>query len=74
MRDTSLEYSIINDNVTTAEVERAIDYLKNNKSPGIDGIPAELIKWCKSILAVDITLVLNNVIGQRDFPELWTEG
>ena len=74
MRDTSLEYSIMNDNVTTAEVERAIDYLKNNKSPGIDGIPAELIKWCKSILAVDITLVLNNVIGQRDFPELWTEG
>ena len=72
--DTSLEYSIINDNVTTAEVERAIDYLKNNKSPGIDSIPAELIKCCKSILAVDITLVLNYVIGQRDFPELWTEG
>ena len=57
--DTSLEYSTINDNVTNAEVERAIDYLKNNRSPGIDGIPVELIKCCKIILAVDITLVLN---------------
>ena len=70
----AIQYSIINDNITTAEVERAIDYLKNNKSPGIDGIPAELIKCCISILAVDITLVLNYAIGQRDFPQLWTEG
>ena len=65
---------IINDNVTAAEVEGAIDFLKNNKSSGIDGIPAELIKCCQSISAVDITLVLNDVIGQRDFPELRTEG
>ena len=70
----SLEYEIINDNVHVHEVERAIEYLKNNKSPGIDGIPAEFLKYCKSTLSPDITIVLNYIIYQKDFPELWTEG
>ena len=61
-------YNFVNDIVKTVEVKRAIDYLKNNTSLGIDGIAAELIKCFKSILSVDITIVLNFVIGQRDFP------
>ena len=70
----SLENSIINDNISVTEVEGAIDYLKNNKSPGIDSIPAEFVKSCKSTLSSDITLVLNYIIGLRDFPKIWTEG
>ena len=73
-RDMSLEYGIINDNITAMEVEGAIDYLKNNKSPGVDGIPSEFIKICKSDLSSDIVLVLNYIIGLRDFPKIWTEG
>ena len=67
----SLEYNIINDNVT---VDMAIDYLKNGKSPGIDSISAEFIKSCKSILSPDITHILNYIIGTRKFPAAWTEG
>ena len=70
----SLEYEVINDNVGVYEVERAIDYLKNNKSPGIDGIPAEFLKCCKSTLSPDITIVLNHIIYLKDFPDMWTEG
>ena len=55
-------------------METAIDYLKNGKSPGIDGIPAEFIKCCTCTLSPDITLILNYIIGLRDFPTLWTEG
>ena len=44
---------IINDILNTIfseeEIKYAINYLKNNKSPRIDGIPAELIKACKKI-------------------------
>ena len=40
----SLEYSSINDNFTTVEIRRAIDYPKRNKSLGIDCIPVEFIK------------------------------
>ena len=72
--NNSLEYETINDNVRLHEVERAIEYLKNNKSPGIDGIPAQFLKYCKSTLSPDIIIVLNYIIYQKDFPELWTEG
>ena len=62
----SLENSIINDNISVTEVEGAIDYLKHNKSPGIDSFPAEFVKSCKSTLSSDITLVLNYIIRLRD--------
>ena len=71
---SSLDYNIINNNITIKEVDMAIDYLKNGKSPGIDGISAEFIKSCKSILSPDITNVLNYIIGARNFPTAWTEG
>ena len=74
VRNLSLEYDIINDNITSTVVARAIDYLKNNKSPGMDSIPAEFIKTCKSVLCPDISLVLNYIIQLQDFPKLWTEG
>ena len=45
-----------------------------NKSPGIDSIPAEFVKSCKYTLSSDITLVLNYIIGLRDFPKAWAEG
>ena len=70
----SLEYNIINDNVTVKEVDMAVDYLKNGKNPGIDSISAEFIKSCKSILSPDITHILNYIIGTRKFPAAWTEG
>ena len=37
---------ILNTNFSEEEIEYAMNYLKNNKSPRIDGIPAELIKAC----------------------------
>ena len=71
---SSLEYNIVNDNVTVEEVEMAIDYLKNGKSPGVDSIPAEFIKTCKPILSPEIAHVLNYIIGAGDFPAAWSEG
>ena len=41
VRNISLEFK---DNITNTEVARSIDYLKKNKSPGMDSIPAEFIK------------------------------
>ena len=54
---TPLEMDILNSNFTVQEVEAAIDYLKNNKSPGCDNIPAEFIKYCKEILLEDLTTI-----------------
>ena len=43
----SNETDFINRNITTDEVITAIDYLKNNKSAGIDCIPSEFLKIAK---------------------------
>ena len=74
VRNPSVESNIINDNFTIEEVETSIDYLKNGKSPGIDGIPAGFIKCCKCTLSPDISLILNYIIGLPNFPTLWTVG
>ena len=74
VHNSSLEYNIINDSITNEETCMAIDCLKNGKSPGTDGIPAEFVKSCKSILSSDITNILNYIIGPRDFPTSWAEG
>ena len=65
---------ILNTNFSEEEIRYAINYPKNNKSPGIDGIPAELIKACKEILSPDITMMLNYIIERCEFPANWTIG
>ena len=72
--NNTLEMDILNANFTIQEVKGAIDYLRNNKAPGCDNIPAEFIKYCKELVAEDLTTVLNYIIELRDFPEIWAEG
>ena len=69
-----LEYDCLNSNFTKLEIEAAIDYLKYDKAPGADYVPAEFIKSCKSVIADDITDVFNYIIEKKEFPDLWTEG
>ena len=69
-----LENTIINDHFTIPGMESAMDYLKNNKAPGIDNIPAEFFKHYKSMLSQPITDVLNYIIDKRDLSECWAEG
>ena len=57
-----MAYNIINDNFTIQETDHCIDSLKNNKSPGVDGITAELLKSCTNELSEWVTQVLNYII------------
>ena len=70
----NVELEIINSNFTEEEIIRAINYLRNNKSPGLDGIPAEIIKQCKNSLANHIADAFNYIIEKREFPKSWSEG
>ena len=69
----TLKLQIMNDNFTVSEISDVIDSLKNNKAPGSDLIPAELIKNCKLELLPVLTSLLNYIIDMRDFPEVWAE-
>ena len=73
-REISLVERVINSNFTQEEVVLAISSLKPNRSPGIDGVPAEFVKACKQSLAEPVAMVLNHIIENRDFPELWAGG
>lgn len=69
-----VKLELLNDNFTVTEINKTIELLKNNKSPGLDSIPSEFIKLCKHELVDIITVVLNYIIECRDFPDLWAEG
>ena len=56
------------------EIDSAIDFLKSNKSPGEDSIPAEFIKAFKTTLTHSIVIVLNYIIETREFPSKWASG
>ena len=73
-REISLVKRVINSNFTQDEVVLAISSLKPNRAPGIDGDPAEFIRACKQSLAEPVAVVLNYIIENRDFPELWAGG
>ena len=69
-----LKLQIINVNFTRNEISDTIDSLKNNKSHGIDSLPVEFIKGCKAELLPLVTEVLNYIINNGDFPDIWAEG
>ena len=69
-----LEFDILYQNITVGEIEAAIDSLKNNKAVGIDMIPAEFIKYNKTIIMNDLCILLNYIIEQEKFPDSWAEG
>jgi hypothetical protein len=55
------------------EVELANEKLKSHKSPGIDHIPAELIKaWVRTVHS-GIHKLINSVWNKEELPEEWQE-
>jgi hypothetical protein len=55
------------------EVELAIEKLKSKKSPGIDQIPAELIKSGGSTIRCAIHKLLISIWNKEELPEQWKE-
>jgi hypothetical protein len=54
-----------------SEVEIAIEKLKRHRSPGIDQIPAELIKAGGRTICSDIHKLINSIWNKEEFPEQW---
>ena len=55
------------------EVELAIEKLKSHKSPGIDQIPAELIKAGGRTIRSEIHKLINSIWNKEELPEEWRE-
>jgi hypothetical protein len=51
----------------------AIEKLKRHKSPGIDQIPAELIKAGGRTICSEIHKLINSIWNKEELPEQWKE-
>jgi len=58
---------------SASEVELAIDKLKSHKSPGIDQIPAELIKAESRTICLEIQKLITSIWKKEKLPEEWKE-
>lgn len=57
--------------VSYLEVEKAIRQLKNRKSPGLDQIPNELLKYGGDRLTKEITSLIRKIILIHRIPDSW---
>ena len=56
-----------------SEVVMAIDKLKSPKSPGIDQIPAELIKAGSRTICLEIHKLITSIWRKEKLPEEWKD-
>jgi len=56
-------------NISREEIEEEVRKLKDKKSPGIDGIPAELIKTGGPALITEIHRLCNMIWQEEEWPE-----
>lgn len=57
--------------VLESEVRNALHNIANNKAPGADGIPAELIKACGEEGIRVLTLICNKALENEEWPDDW---
>jgi hypothetical protein len=72
--DNTLELQILNNNFSLEEIECATKKLKSGKSPGLDMIPAEFVKYNIDHLKVNLQLLYNYILSKGEYPEKWAEG
>ena len=65
---------IINKAFTKDEIYKHINSLKNNKSPGVDNILNEFLKYCPNELLPVIVKLFNIVLDSGIIPSEWTIG
>ena len=58
---------------SASEVGLAIEKLKSHKSPGIDQIPAELIKGGGKTICCEIHKLIISIWNKEELPEEWKE-
>jgi len=68
---TNKEFNNLDFGITYAEVYKAICKLKNNKSPGLDGIRNEMLKSSKDVLIPLLVKLFNSIFLSGQFPNSW---
>jgi hypothetical protein len=56
------------------ELNKALKHAKNRKSPGLDYLPIEVLKFGGNELQVHILELLNNIVDKNQIPQQWEPG
>ena len=60
--------------IKEAEVKQALRKTKSGKTPGIDGIPAELYKADSDVAVKELTRLFNRIWHEEKVPDQWKKG
>ena len=60
--------------ITTSEVSASINWMANNKAPGVDGFTPEIIKKSLHKIVIPLTQLYNALLEFGYFPDAWKEG
>ena len=71
---TANEPCILDSPFTEEEVDRALRRMANNKAPGHDQLPAELLKYSGPAGRAAITALFNAVLCSCELPSQWRDG
>ena len=56
------------------ELQMIIQRLENNKSPGVDKIPSEFLKYSSSNFQQALKKLFNQILKEGIIPKVWKEG
>ena len=73
MEDSEMN-NILNSPISTDEVQAAISKLKKGKTPGLDGLPVEILILNKDIVSPHLTHLYNFILDKAEYPDQWAEG
>jgi hypothetical protein len=71
---TTIPQLLLNKDIETHEVQKAIKAPKNGKSCGLDGISNEMIKYGQHTLTQPLTKIFNDIIRTGIYPSQWAQG
>ena len=69
-----IDTNILNSKISESEIHDQINKLKCKKTPGIDGISNEMIKYGRFKLVPVIKQIFNDILSSGQFPKEWNNG
>ena len=73
LEQNNLNFSMIDNKITNAELQDAFSKLKSNKSPGLDNISNEMLKASQHFINPCLLKLFNAIFTSGEYPSKWSE-
>jgi hypothetical protein len=66
--------NILNNNIMAEEIKHVIGQIKSGKSPGIDSIAGDFVKFTCDTIVKHLVVLFNVILEKGDYPTSWAMG